>query len=300
MSSYCGKIFVDEAQDIDDDTLAIIQTLNDAGIPIELVGDPKQDLRGHESFRKLLNRYGADISYISICHRCPQKHLRMSNTLVPDEEKQTSEKEDGIVNFVFEGDIRTSEFIKAGNFDLVYISARNKRFETHPRKGSSNYFESLNHEISDVVKRRNPKASKYLIAKSSYYLTHCIITDIDGGDEPQNVMWKYFAGTLNGQQYTKIISAARKPAKETAAIPIVSTIDGIKGREGNNCLFILTADLAPYLFGENTSNNKTKNKLYVALTRSLYRLTILITAEVQKGYGSQYIQNYFTKLVSIG
>ena len=46
-SYYCGKIFVDEAQDIDDDILAIIQALDVAGIHIELIGDPKQDLRGH-------------------------------------------------------------------------------------------------------------------------------------------------------------------------------------------------------------------------------------------------------------
>ena len=43
-SCYCGKIFIDEARDIDDDIAAIIQALDVAGVSIELIGDPKQDL----------------------------------------------------------------------------------------------------------------------------------------------------------------------------------------------------------------------------------------------------------------
>ena len=162
------------------------------------------------------------------------------------------------------------------------LHLRHKRFETHSREDSTNNFESLNHEISEVVKQRYSKASKYLLAKLSYYLTHCMIRDVYGGVEPQNVIRQYFAGSLDRQQYAKIISTLQKPAKETAEIPIVSTIEGIKGQDGDKCLFILTTDLAPYLFRENTTENRTKNKLYVALTRSLNSLTILITLEVDR------------------
>ena len=125
-----------------------------------------------------------------------------------------------------------------------------------------------------------------------------MIRDTDGGADPKNVIRQYFNGTLDRQQYAKIISVLQKPCKETSKIPIVSTIEGIKGQDGNNCLFILTTDLAPYLFGEKTTENKTKNKLYVALTRSLNRLTILVTLEVEAKYGAQYIQDCFAKLLS--
>lgn len=298
ISCYCGKIFVDEAQDIDDDILAVIQALDAVGIPIELIGDPKQDLRGHGSFRKLLYTNEADIAYNPICHRCPQKHLKISNTLVPDAEKQISKKEEGAISLVFEKNVQPSEFLKTNNFDLAYISSRNERFETHSREDKSNHFESLNHEISEVIRQQYPCVSQYLIAKFSYYLTHCMIRNTDGGEDPQNVIRQYFKGTLDSQQYAKIISVLQKPCKETSEIPIVSTIEGIKGQDGNNCLFILTTDLAPYLFGEKTTENKTKNKLYVALTRSLNRLTIVVTLEVEKKYGAKYIQNYFAKLLS--
>ena len=297
LSCYCGKIFVDEAQDIDDDILEIIQALDTAGMSIELSGDPKQDLRGHGSFRKLLDTHELDVDYVSICHRCPQRHLILSNMLVPEAEKQASEKEEGTVNLVFESNIQPSEFIKANKFDLAYISAKNKRFETPSREDSTNRFESLNHEISEVIRQQYPYVSKYLIAKFSYYLTHCMIRDVDGGADPRNVMKQYFDGALERQQYAKVISALQKPPKEQVNAPIVSSIEGIKGQDGNNCLFILTTDLAPYLFGEKTTENKTKNKLYVALTRSLETLTILVTLEVEEKYGAQSIRDYLDKLL---
>ena len=50
---YCGKIFIDEAQDIDNNILEVFRVFDTIGIPTELVGDPKQDLRGHGSFRKV-------------------------------------------------------------------------------------------------------------------------------------------------------------------------------------------------------------------------------------------------------
>ena len=104
---------------------------------------------------------------------------------------------------------------------------------------------------------------------------------------------------MDKQQYAKIISALQKPTQKTVAVPVVSTIEGIKGQDGDNCLFILTSDLAPYLFGEKTAENKTKNKLYVALTRSLNKLFILITLEVENKNGRQYILDYFHNLLSV-
>lgn len=297
-SCYCEKIFIDEAQDIDDDIAAIIQALDAAGVSIELIGDPKQDLRGHGSFRKLLNKYGVATEYISVCHRCPQEHLKISNLLVPDAEKQTSTKTNGAVNLVFENDIQPTEFLKTNSFDLAYISARNDRFETHPQEGLESYFTSLSHEVSEVMEQQCPYDSRYQIAKTSYYLAHCMTKDIDDGLAPRNIIKRYFKGSLDKQQYAKIISALQKPTQKIITVPVVSTVEGIKGQDGDNCLFILTTDLAPYLFGEKTTENKTKNKLYVALTRSLDKLSILITLEVEKKYGRQYILDYFDNLLS--
>ena len=63
--------------------------------------------------------------------------------------------------------------------------------------------------------------------------------------------------------------------------------------EGEKCLFILTNDLAAYLFDDNTEANKTKNKLYVALTRSLNELSIYILEEVENKYTKKEIIKEF-------
>lgn len=75
----------------------------------------------------------------------------------------------------------------------------------------------------------------------------------------------------------------------------VKSIDYIKGMEGEKCLFILTNDLAAHLFNNNTETNKTKNKLYVALTRSLNELSIYILKEVEDKYTKKRIQDFFER-----
>ena len=73
----------------------------------------------------------------------------------------------------------------------------------------------------------------------------------------------------------------------------VNSIDSIKGQEGNNCLLILTTDLAAYLLDTKTEETIFKNRLYVGLTRSLGNLTIYITPEVEKKYGKEKIKVFF-------
>lgn len=84
------------------------------------------------------------------------------------------------------------------------------------------------------------------------------------------------------------------PIKQEDKI-FVKSIDYIKGMEGEKCLFILTNDLAAHLFNNNTETNKTKNKLYVALTRSLNELSIYILKEVEDKYTKKRIQDFFER-----
>lgn len=69
--------------------------------------------------------------------------------------------------------------------------------------------------------------------------------------------------------------------------------------EGEKCLFILTNDLAAHLFNNNTETNKTKNKLYVALTRSLNELSIYILKEVEDKYTKEKIHGFFEEYLSV-
>ncbi len=292
---YCGKIFIDEAQDIDNNVLEIIRAFDATGVAIELVGDPKQDLHGLGSFRRLITEHIADTTFLSKCYRCPQQHLKISNSLVIDEEKQESDKTEGTIQVEFESKIRTLQFLKEKDFDLSYISERNRRFETRSNEAAPKRFETLNHEIEDLLMNKSPKSSKTTLASRAYYITYKMLKDKKSGLELRDIIQKYLGRLSDRVQYAKVITALQRSDERATDIPIVDTIEGIKGQEGNNCLFILTTDLAPYLFGDKTIENKTKNKLYVALTRSLNSLTILILQEVENKYGEEYICNFFRR-----
>ncbi|EOS7805310.1 hypothetical protein E3O86_RS13160 [Enterococcus hirae] len=102
---------------------------------------------------------------------------------------------------------------------------------------------------------------------------------------------------MDTKTYAKIINSLKSNVKESNDKISVSSIDKIKGREGENCLFILTNDLAPYLFGDKKNNNKTKNRLYVALTRSLDKLSIVVSKGVEELYSKDFVSNYFKQFI---
>lgn len=76
----------------------------------------------------------------------------------------------------------------------------------------------------------------------------------------------------------------------------VQSIEAVKGSEGANCLFILSTDLFPYFIEEKKDHNSMLCLLYVALTRSTDRLTIMITKELEEAYGENAINEYMHTL----
>ena len=98
---------------------------------------------------------------------------------------------------------------------------------------------------------------------------------------------------LDVADYKKVSSTLKSvnQSQNADGNPVVDSIERIKGREGKHCLFILTPDLAAYLLGDKTENNKTKSALYVGLTRSREKLTVLITTETEQKYGRKRFEN---------
>lgn len=293
-SKYCGQIFIDEAQDMDMNMLEIVKKFDNLFIPMELIGDPKQDLKGFGSLQALARDFPQKTTYINNCYRCPQKHLNISNSIILEDERQNSEKEEGSLFIYFENDIDMKNMIKEKKFDLIYISKKNNRFSTHGKENLSSQFETLFHEIEtfflDVFKDKEELEIKQI----SYYYTNKLISNYkDNSDlkKTMNILGKY--SNIGKASYASIRNALELKNESFNNNIVISSIDSIKGQEGENCLFILTSDLAPYLFLEKKENNKTKHKLYVALTRSLNKLTIIISKEVEAKFGKDFIRNYF-------
>lgn len=296
--SYCGAICVDEAQDIDGDMLDIIKALHELGIPIILMGDPKQDLKGHKCLRQLIDAYPDTVEYLTLCHRCPQKHLTLSNTIVPEPEKQYSEKVDGSIVVCFASEKKISELIVEKNFDLKYISQKQGIYETHVKEKIKDVREALCEEISIVMRQNHPNITELTLMRGSFYLAEKLLVNYESCKDKQKAMNHTFrADPLNDRNaYGRIINLIPDKIEENIETSVyVNSIDSIKGQEGNNCLFILTTDLAAYLIGGKAEETTFKNRLYVALTRSLKQLTIYITPEVEEKYGMETIRDYFKK-----
>lgn len=289
---YCGEIFIDEAQDIDNNVFEIVKQFNAMGIALEIMGDPKQDLKGFGNLRKLVDVYPQNVEYITECHRCPQIHLDVSNKLIADSEKQESRCElEGVLSVLYETDIDVEKYIEDNSFDLKYISAKNERYETHGIVGGYNKFDILFHELIEVVEKLFPNKSRVTVERVTYFWSGKLLKIFEEEQDAEKAMGVVFkSNRLDKKDYARIIQIVQHSENEKRGI-LVNSIESIKGREGNNCLFILTLDLAEYLWGKKRADNKTKNKLYVALTRSLEKLTILISKEVEEKYGRKVINN---------
>lgn len=297
---YCGGICIDEAQDIDSDIQLIIETLHEMGISLILMGDPKQDLKGHKCLKSLIEKYKDSVDYIGICHRCPQKHLMLSNSIVNNQEQQHSDKEGGIISIYFENDIPCSKLINKENFKLCYISQKQGKFDTHKVETTNNISFALSEEIEDEIRRLHPDKTELTLLRASYYYAELLLEKYSDTNDKRKAMSETFKyEELSKKAYGVIINMLSDNSfaldKEKVRL---NSIDSIKGQEGENCLFVLTTDLAAYLFGEKTEDTITKSRLYVALTRSLDRLTIFITEEVETKYKRKDIVDFFDKILN--
>lgn len=299
-STYCYKIFVDEAQDIDKHMKVIFEALDKSGVRIEMLGDPKQDIKGYGQFRALIDSRN-DVTYNNECHRCPEKHLRLSNMLAEVAEKQVTDEKNSVgrVSIIFESGIEhMDEFIKEGDYGLVYIQKKNDRFNTHHVDEKSSKFETVRYELAEAIKLKHEnRITDLVLQRSAYYLAGHMLHEVDSGIDAGKVVNKaigtgYF--DFDKTAYAKICSALSKEEQENVDSPVISSIDAVKGLEAERCLFVLTGDLAPYLFGGKTEDNKMRHLLYVALTRSLDVLDFLVTKEVEEQYGAEYILSFMT------
>lgn len=257
---YCGAICIDEAQDIDNNIFEIIKKFKDIGIELLLMGDPKQDLKGTGCFKKLIEGWKDCVEYLEICHRCPQCHIEISIRIVSDLEKQISHKKGGTVHVYFESEINCAELIKSQQYDLKYISSKRDGFDTHKNNCMNIIQLSLEEEIENVLKELYPLKSNIIIKRSSQYFAETLIKVYFESGDKKKAMEKVFPHKLEKKNYGIIINSIPEPENVSIRECVtVSSIDAIKRQEGKKCLFILTTDLASYLFQSNEKANKTKN-----------------------------------------
>jgi superfamily I DNA/RNA helicase len=298
LSRYLDSIYVDESQDMDRDFLEVLSMLENYNINVNLIGDPKQDLRNRGAFTDIISG-DLYVEYKPQNHRCPRIHVDFSNSFIAKEEQQTSTNEGGTLRYLLESTSTIQDDIESGKYDLAYIYQKNDRFKTH-KEDITNIEKQLSYELFALARKASSVKDKNL-DQVVYVLKKKTVNSIKR-KKTTNII---FAGlehdlalVMDNKDKGKIGSAVdayrRALSNETGIL--VDSIDGIKGLEGYNCLFIVSTQLAPYLFKESIDQNKMMNYLYVGLTRSKRDLTIIVTNEVENKYGHKYIHDQFKTL----
>lgn len=298
MKDYLDSVFIDEAQDMDENLSKIIQILYINGFNVQLVGDPKQDLRGSNELRKLIEGYPQCIEYVIENHRCPITHVKLSNLYVPEKEKQEYQTgEIGVINTIYESDIDINDYLINQNWDYVYISKKNDRFSTDSKQIHSQA-DSLNYELKLLAKKANIEDKK--INQMVFLIVEYILENLNSKNNREiiNKIGEFLTLKFTKQDYARLCSVLdlNRENKLTEGL-VVNSIDKVKGLEGERCLFILTTDLSDYLFQIKKEQNKMLNYLYVSLTRSKKELVILITEEVEKKHGCKWINTRLEELL---
>lgn len=293
-SSYFDVLYVDEAQDIDKNFKDILIKFDELGMDVEIIGDPKQDLKGFGFLPKLVEKFPENISYIKECHRCPKRHLTISNRFVIETEQQFSpEEKKGTFNCYFEseiGDLRT--FISEKKYDLKYIDQKNDVFDTHTNVMKF----SLYDELKMIISKTSGKSIKDIkVIKIASKLAHELITSVTINKElPEKAINKFFPyGSIAPPDYYKLLEALKSESnKDKGDKIIVKSIESVKGLGEDRCLFIITPSIIPYVFGTK-EGGKVGASLYVGLTRSKRDLDILITIDSEEKFGKEKIKAFF-------
>ena len=181
--------------------------------------------------------------------------------------------------------------------DVRVISKKQDRFATHEGQENNMRLDTVYHEIQGAIKLKWLwKRSNLEIDRFAYYISEKLIEAYDEQENPSRLISSYvmkgFFDSLPRQQYAQLMDALKKSKESSPDAVVIKSIEAVKGLEAEKCLFILTSDLAPYLFGQRVEDNKTSHLLYVALTRSLNSLSILVTKEVEKKYNREVIKKY--------
>ena len=292
------SIFVDEAQDLDDDALSVFQFLSEKGLYVYLVGDPKQAIKYPKSFEdfccSIESRKVKSFSILdnnNESRRVPENHLKLSNNFCKMAQKQTSLNEKlGLLSYIFVDDTKFPtlyEYWKS-NECLIYINKRNQVFETH----------TIKHKIyiPESVTERMKESFNHHVYEFNIWI-ESIIIEIEENSKKmkQKVVLKHF------QEKYGIILEKNEWAEMNEMLTTdycnpqynVSSIDRVKGLEAETCVFIIDNSMMEYLTGINKNRNKESNKLYVALTRSMNNLVFAVDRERISCMTKSEIQEWF-------
>lgn len=292
LESLISEIFIDEAQDMDSNLTNLFKYIyENSQIIIHFIGDCKQDISGKNDLNNFIveNKEICNIEFINGSYRCPKEILSLSNKYIQGEKQVSKTTRKGLINVVYESDIKDLRKF-CDEFDLKYIDRKNEVFDTHFREG--NIYTEIEYEIISMLKEDSRRFTNFQVEATASYFIYILKTQnlnpFELNIEILNeiVYFNPYKNSINKESakkyYAKIAQLLQKNSTPLQTHVKVESIHAIKGLESHNCLFIISNGMLPYLL-ESKNNGKYSNLLYVGITRSLEKLTLLITKEAEEG-----------------
>lgn len=282
-----SSIYIDEAQDLDNDIFEIIKILALNNVYVYMVGDPKQALRNTEVFLNFTNevRHKQVInieiqSNNNITRRLPKEVVKITNLYCPEDQKQKSTSDvKGNISYIY---------IDDDNFDNVFENMKEKKGLIYTRKKEEDFDTKQEKNImtitlKNVLLEKKPEQDD---EDAFLYEKEKEIEEIldNGKNLKLNFLDKYDI-RLPANEFYNLINQIDNNKKYK-----VKSIDKVKGLENENCMFIINDSMLRYLLKINTEKNKELNYLYVALTRTKRNLILGIYTKEDKQIISEKLQ----------
>jgi superfamily I DNA/RNA helicase len=298
MVSSIDSLFIDEAQDLDEDALNLFGTMG-MSLFVYMVGDPKQAIKYPGAFRTFCDKIsinGSNFILLPIntaTRRVPESHLQISNLFCPENEKQYNMyKVQGMVCYIYSSD---------DLFLLLHKSYKNKKALIYTQKKSidfttnngNRYFsleESVREKLIEVMDERFDKDA-YIKAIECQLLK---IAAEKGSMKAINFLKNSFKVQIENCEFARMAEDLKIEANDKKIE--VESIDKVKGLENDYCMFIINNSLLEYLFEKRMEVNKQSMYLYVALTRSKKDLILVVDETDIKNKCRKDIDEGFKKL----
>lgn len=303
LQSSIAKIFVDEAQDLDEDALKVFEILVNNDICTFMVGDPKQALKYPGVFQEFVKKIMSTNDEVAfnclpnnnITRRMPDEHLRISNRFCSNDQKQSSiDNRCGTIKYCVISDADSEKMYNLWKRDeyLIYISRKNGRYLTHGIRENNTLPLKIVDQIENIKLFKGLDkeiVEKALVIKFNEYM---FLYDSKTAIKKFS---KDFEFVVEKDSYAQLMEFQNEQINNKDSI-LVFSIDKVKGLEGDKCIFILDDSALDYIFGKKTEKNKEYNKIYVALTRSKRDLILLVDLSIIKRYSLEEIVAEFKNL----
>lgn len=279
LNSSIEKIFLDEAQDLDEKALRAFQEIGEKSIDIYMVGDPKQAIKHPKVFKAWVedNKHLTFLPNIKTSRRVPQNILNLSNKFCPRGQEQTSLSDiEGRLSYITSNDdhydLVLNHHIQNGN--LVSIYQKTGNYSTK----SADVKPEFDPEIEQILIDQYKDFDEQLIIGAAQRWFAKVLSEDDSSKSIKKFMYN-FGIEYDKEIYKKLYRTVEsyESSKVSLGKHRVSSITKTKGLESEVCILVLTPGIHKCLMQNGVPKyNQTWNMVYVALTRAASELVIAV------------------------